>query len=138
MLSGEKKADMTCPLFKPHGEHFRKRRRRCGPEALDGLWKPSRGALGPSVSSGTEHRKDAPLHFLLEHSRAVRLDQLWDHEVIFWDFRLWGSHGRGSQQPCPLCLLTLLQEPGTTHMDEGCRPLRGDWRGGGRPLWELL
>ena len=134
LLSGRKKADMGClcpalPPFKSYGEDFRKRQKA--------LWSWSTWRLveGPCVSGGTECKEDDPLHFLLEHSREVRLEETWDCEVIFWGFRQRGPGGRESQQTHPLRSLTVFQQPGPLHMDEGCRPPWWDRRGGPRPLW---
>lgn len=91
----------------------------------------------PHVSCGTEFRKDDPLHF--PWSTAGWWGQRkWELYRGLMESQAWGPSGRGSQQPCPLCSLSMSQQPSTLHVNEGCRPRWGEQRGDMRELWELL
>lgn len=77
---------------------------------------PSRAALGPHVSSGTQFRKDDPLHFPLEHREGQRTCRTMRPSHGFSGL---GAHWQRGKQPCPVCSLTILQPPGTPHMNDG-------------------
>ena len=68
--------------------------------------------------------KDDPLHSALEHGKVVKLEEMWDHEVISWDF--------GCREPVarPAWLADCVGAAESPHMGDGCGSLCGDGRGG--------
>lgn len=75
--------------------------------------KPAVACGGPCVSSGAECVKDDPLHSPLERGKVVKLEEMWDHEVISWDF--------GYREPAarPTLLADCVVAAESPHMGDG-------------------